>query len=87
MNVRRERQKALDSRYELGKLQEQARRLEQKLDRIPPEILAQYGKSTSRQEKNGTTSRSCNPFEAEKLMDSQTFQPQHRGMEESYVKG
>ena len=51
MNVRRERQKALDSRYELGKLQEQACRLEQKLDRIPPEILAQYGKSTSRQEK------------------------------------
>ena len=52
LNVRRERQKALDSRFELGRLQEQIRRLEQNLSRIPPEILAQYGKSTSRQEKN-----------------------------------
>lgn len=52
LNVRRERQKALDSRFELSRLQEQTRRLEQNLSRIPPEILAQYGKSTSRQEKN-----------------------------------
>ena len=33
-DVRRERQKALDSRFELGRLQEQARRLEQKLSRL-----------------------------------------------------
>lgn len=52
LNVRRERQKALDSRFELSRLQEQTRRLEQNFSRIPPEILAQYGKSTSRQEKN-----------------------------------
>lgn len=52
LNVRREQQKALDSRFELSRLQEQTRRLEQNLSRIPPEILAQYGKSTSRQEKN-----------------------------------
>ena len=52
LNVWRERQKALDSRFELGRLQEQTRRLEQNLSRIPPEILAQYSKSTSRQEKN-----------------------------------
>lgn len=51
LNVRRERQKALDSRFELSRLQEQTRRLEQNLSRIPPEILAQYGNSTSRQEK------------------------------------
>ena len=57
-DVRRERQKALDSRFELGRLQEQTRRLEQKLARIPPEILAQYSKSTSRQEKN----RHSQPF-------------------------
>ena len=58
LNVRRERQKALDSRFELSRLQEQTRRLEQKLARIPPEILAQYSKSTSRQEKN----RHSQPF-------------------------
>lgn len=52
LNVRRERQKALDSRFELSRLQEQTRRLEQNFSRIPPEILAQYGKSRSRQEKN-----------------------------------
>lgn len=52
LNVRRERQKALDSRFELSRLQEQTRRLEQNFSRIPPEILAQYGKSASRQEKN-----------------------------------
>ena len=57
-DVRRERQKTLDSRFELGRLQEQARRLEQKLARIPPEILAQYSKSTSRQEQN----RHSQPF-------------------------
>lgn len=58
LNVRRERQKALDSRFELSRLQEQTRRLEQNFSRIPPEILAQYGKSTSRQEKN----RHSQPF-------------------------
>lgn len=42
LNVRRERQKALDSRFELSRLQEQTRRLEQNFSRIPPEILAQY---------------------------------------------
>ena len=57
-DVRRERQKALDSRFELGRLQEQTQRLEQKLSRIPPEILAQYSKSTSRQEQN----RNNQPF-------------------------
>ena len=57
-DVRRERQKALDSRFELGRLQEQARRLEQKLARIPPEILAQYSKSAPRQEQN----RNNQPF-------------------------
>ena len=57
-DVRRERQKALDSRFELGRLQEQTHRLEQKISRIPPEILAQYSKSTSRQEQN----RNNQPF-------------------------
>ena len=39
LNVRRERQKALDSRFELSRLQEHTRRLEQNFSRIPPEIL------------------------------------------------